>query len=42
MGLYKRGQVWWMQFTYKGSLVRRSAETGDKKLATTIFGKVMT
>ncbi len=42
MGLYKRGQVWWMQFTYKGTLVRRSTETGDKRLATTIFGKVTT
>ncbi len=42
MGLYKRGQVWWMQFTYKGRLVRRSTETGDKRLANTIFGKVTT
>ncbi len=42
MGLYKRGQVWWMQFTYKGRLVRRSTETGDKKLAEKIHAKVVT
>lgn len=42
MGLYKRGKVWWMQFTYKGRLVRKSTEVSDKKLATTIFGKVTT
>src|SRR3972149_660627 len=42
MGLYKRGQVWWMQLTYKGRLVRRSTETGDKRLAEKIHAKVMT
>ncbi len=42
MGLYKRGQVWWMQFTYKGRLVRRSAEVTDKRLAVKIHAKVVT
>ncbi len=42
MGLYKRGQVWWMQFTYKGRLVRRSTEVTDKRLAEKIHAKVMT
>src|SRR3989304_4814935 len=42
MGLYKRGQVWWRQLTYKGRVVRRSTETGDKRLAEKIHAKVMT
>lgn len=41
MGLYKRGQVWWMRFTYKGRQVRRPTETSDKKLAEKIYHKVM-
>ena len=41
MGLYKRGQVWWMSFAYKGRLVRKSTETGDKRLAEKIHHKVM-
>lgn len=40
MGLYKRGQVWWMRFTYQGAEVRRSTETSDKKLAQRIYEKV--
>ncbi|OGQ50784.1 MAG: hypothetical protein A3J24_01550 [Deltaproteobacteria bacterium RIFCSPLOWO2_02_FULL_53_8] len=42
MGLYKRGQVWWMQFTYQGRLVRKSTEVSDKKLAGKIHAKVTT
>lgn len=42
MGLYKRGQVWWMSFAYKSRLVRKSTETGDKRLAEKIHHKVMT
>ena len=40
MGLYKRGLVWWMRFTYKGQQVRKSTETTDKKLAEKIYCKV--
>ncbi|GAB62737.1 putative phage integrase [Candidatus Jettenia caeni] len=42
MGLYKRGLVWWMRFTYKGQQVRKSTETTDKKLAERIYHKVKT
>lgn len=42
MGLYKRGQVWWMRFTYKGKQHRVPTETKDKKLAERIHHKVMT
>lgn len=42
MGLYRRGQVWWMSFSYKGKLVRKSTETDDGKLAKRIYAKVMT
>lgn len=41
MGLYKRGLVWWMRFTYKGQQVRKSTETTDKKLAERIYHKVI-
>jgi len=40
MGLYKRGQVWWMSFVYKGKLYRKSTETEDQKLAKRIFDKI--
>ena len=40
MGLFKRGQVWWMSFTYQGKQIKRSTETDDKKLAQRIFDKV--
>ncbi len=40
MGLVKRGNVWWMSFTYEGRQVRRSTETSDKRLAEAILGKV--
>ena len=42
MGLFKRGQVWWMRFTFKGKQVRKPTETTDKKLAEKIYHKVMT
>lgn len=42
MGLFKRGQVWWMSFTYNGRQERRSCETASKKLAEEILGKVKT
>lgn len=42
MALFKRGQVWWMRFTYKGKQVRSSTETEDKKVALKIYHKVMT
>ncbi len=41
MGLYKRGQVWWMRFTCDGRQVRRPTETADKKLAERIYHTVM-
>lgn len=40
MGLVKRGKVWWMDFVYQGSRIRRSTGTGDKRLAEAILGKV--
>jgi len=42
MGLYKRGQTWWINFSYKGKQVRHSTETNDKKLAEKIHHKIMT
>lgn len=41
-GLFKRGQVWWMRFSYRGEQIKRSTETGDKKLAEKIYCKVTT
>ena len=41
MGLFTRGQTWWMRFTYKGKQIRKSTETDDKKLAIRIYQKVM-
>lgn len=40
MGLYKRGMVWWMSFTYQGQYYRKSTETGNRKLAQRIYDKV--
>ncbi|MBS0181331.1 MAG: tyrosine-type recombinase/integrase [Nitrospira sp.] len=42
MGLIKRGKVWWMDFMFQGTRVRRSTETSDKRLATAILAKVTT
>jgi integrase len=41
MGLYKRGKVLWMAFTYQGRQIRRSTETTDKHLAKRIYDKVL-
>jgi len=41
MGLYHRGQTWWMRFTYKGRQIRKSAETTNKKLAKRIYHKIL-
>ncbi len=40
MGLVKRGDIWWMSFTYQGQRVRRSTETSDKRLADSILATV--
>ncbi|HET6420270.1 MAG TPA: tyrosine-type recombinase/integrase [Geobacteraceae bacterium] len=40
MALFKRGEVWWVCFTYNGKQVRKSTETTDKKLAKRIFDKL--
>lgn len=42
MGLYKRGLVWWMCFTVNGQQVRKSTETGDRRLAEKILAKIKT
>lgn len=42
MGLFRRGDVWWLSFTHKGKQYRRSTETQDKKLAEKIYAKVLT
>lgn len=42
MGLFKRGNVWWMDFMFHGKRVRRSTETSDKRLAAAILAKVTT
>ena len=42
MGLFKRGTVWWMRFTYKGRQIKRSTETRDRRIAERIHHKVMT
>lgn len=42
MGLIKRGKVWWMDFMFHGTRVRRSTETSDKRLAAAILAKVTT
>lgn len=42
MALYKRGQVWWMRFSYKGRQIRKPTNVTDKKLAEKIHHKVMT
>jgi integrase len=40
MGLFKRGPVWWMSFSYQGKQYRHSTETEDKKLAKRILDKI--
>ncbi len=41
MGLYRRGQTWWMRFTYRGRQIRKSTETSNRKLAEKIYHKVL-
>lgn len=38
MGLYRRGHVWWMTFTYHGQQVRASTGQIDKRAAELILG----
>mgnify|MGYP003386587784 FL=1 len=38
MGLYRRGKVWWMNFTYQGQQVRASTNQTDKRAAELILG----
>ncbi len=40
MGLYKRGAVWWMSFTYQGRQVRRATGTADRRLAEAILSQI--
>lgn len=40
MGLVKRGDVWWMYFTYQGQQIRKSTGTADRRLADAILSKV--
>lgn len=42
MGLYRRGQAWWMSFTSNGKQYRKPTETNNRKLAEKIYGKVLT
>lgn len=40
MGLYRRGKVWWMSFSYHGKGYKRSTKTEDRKLGQRIYDKV--
>jgi integrase len=40
MGLYKRGSVWWMSFTYQGKQYRQSTEAENRKVAQRILDKI--
>jgi integrase len=42
MGLYKRGQIWWMRFTFNGKQEMMSTGTRDKALARKIEAKLLT
>lgn len=42
MGIYKRGETWWMSFSYNAKQMRTSCETGNKKLAEQIYYKTIT
>lgn len=39
MGLYKRGDVWWISYTYDGEQVRESSHTKSKKYAEKLLAK---
>lgn len=41
MGLFLRGQVWWISFSYRGEHYRRSTETINGKLAQRIYNKIL-
>ena len=41
MGLYKRGQIWWMRLTYNGRQEMMSTGTGNKALARKIEAKLL-
>lgn len=38
MGLYRRGTVWWMSFSYQGQQIRASTGQTDKRAAELILG----
>ncbi len=38
MGLYRRGKVWWMNFSYQGQQVRASTGQTDRRAAELILG----
>jgi len=40
MGLYRRGKVWWMAFTFQGRQIQKSTKTSDRRLAEAILSKV--
>ena len=40
MGLYQRGEIYWMRLTYEGQTIRRSTGTTARRLAERIFDKV--
>jgi integrase len=40
MGVFKRKNVWWTRFTYKGIQIRKSTETSNKKLAEDVEAKI--
>ena len=39
-GLYRRGKVWWLRYSYGGKQVRQSAETTNKKEAEAALAKI--
>lgn len=39
MGLYKRGDIWWMTFTYQGRQVRATTGQADRRAAEMILGE---
>ena len=38
-GLYKRGEVWWMRYSFGGRQIRRSTGATSKKAAEAVLGK---
>jgi len=40
MALYKRGEIWWMNFSHQGRQILRSTKTKDKKIAKLLFEKI--